>query len=75
MKRFVLFLTLLLLGNVWNIAHAALPDIQGFVELDYGVKVSDDNTKRDNFNRVIDKTNKRKNKIARLLNIIGEKYH
>lgn len=29
---------------------AALPEFHGFLEADYGVKVSDDNTKRDSFN-------------------------
>lgn len=31
-------------------AYAEMPSIQGFIETDYGIKVSDDNTKRDNFN-------------------------
>lgn len=31
-------------------AFADIPDLHGFAELDYGVKVSDDNTKRDDFN-------------------------
>ncbi|HBR15888.1 MAG TPA: hypothetical protein DD723_10195 [Candidatus Omnitrophica bacterium] len=29
---------------------AAMPDMHGFAEFDYGAKVSDDNTKRDDFN-------------------------
>lgn len=32
--------------RVW----AAVPELHGFAEFDYGLKVSDDNTKRDNFN-------------------------
>ncbi|MFC1808082.1 hypothetical protein ACFL0T_06950 [Candidatus Omnitrophota bacterium] len=31
-------------------ALAAMPEIHGFVEADYGIKLSDDTTKRDNFN-------------------------
>jgi len=31
-------------------ARAAMPVLHGFVEMDYGVKVSDDTTKRDDFN-------------------------
>ena len=31
-------------------AHAAMPDIHGFLEMDAGVKVSDDDTKKDSYN-------------------------
>ncbi|MDP8266193.1 MAG: hypothetical protein P9M07_04530 [Candidatus Aceula meridiana] len=33
-----------------QLAFAALPKLHGFVEFDYGLKLSDDNTKRDNYN-------------------------
>ncbi len=36
---------------VWSgMSHAAWPELHGFLETDAGVKVSDDNTKKDNFN-------------------------
>ncbi len=40
------FILLMLSGS----GYAAFPEIHGFLEMDVGVKVSDDNTKKDNFN-------------------------
>lgn len=45
----------LAIGVLWgglggSAAEAALPEIHGFVEGDYGIKVSDDTTKRDSYN-------------------------
>ena len=48
MKRifFILFFIFILVQP----SFAAWPQIHGFIETDYGVKLSDDDTKRDNYN-------------------------
>ncbi len=46
-QLFILFISLIASPN-WAIS--ALPEMHGFFEFDYGVKASDDNTKRDDFN-------------------------
>ncbi len=48
MKKAVL--TLIFILAFAQTGFAEWPQIHGFVEMDYGVKVSDDNTKRDNYN-------------------------
>lgn len=45
----IIFILCILFVDNENVL-AALPEWQGFVEFDYGIKLSDDSTKRDNFN-------------------------
>lgn len=50
-NKTVSFLTICcVLGSSLSARAASLPEIHGFLEMDYGVNVSDDNTKRDSFN-------------------------
>lgn len=48
MRQFILVGVILIVLCVPG--YAAIPEIHGFIEIDVGVKVSDDNTKKDNFN-------------------------
>src|SRR3989338_8210585 len=54
-------------------ALAAMPDMHGFVELDYGAKVSDDNTKRDDFNLLEQRLQMKTNYLFEGENCLAEK--
>ena len=56
-----------------KISYADMPALHGFVEADYGIKVSDDNTKRDNFNLLEQRLQLKSKYIFRGDNFLAQK--